>query len=382
MPWSNQGGGGPWGGGGGSGGGGPGPWGRGPSGPQPPNFEDIVRRFQDLLRRWLPGGGRNARIIPLLVLGAILLWAATGFYRVQPDEQGVALIFGRWVATTMPGLHYNLPAPIGHVYTPKVTRVNQVEIGFRSGAEIGRPGVLRNVDQESLMLTGDEDIIDIKAVVFWVIDDAGKYLFNIRNPEGTVKDASEAAIREIIGQTNFEVAYTQGRKTIATEAPKLIQRILNSYDSGIRITQVALQAIDPPKEAKSAFLDVQTAREDKERAINEAQGYLNEVTQKAQGQAEQITKSADAYKAERVNQATGDSQRFLLIYQMYLQNKDVATRRIYLDAMEKILGGMNKVLIPKDISGSGVLPYLPLDELLKHQPQPQAHEAQQRGGQP
>jgi len=377
MPWSNQGGGGPWGGGGG-GGGGPGPWGRGPSGPQQPNLEDIIRRFQDMLRRWLPSGGRNTRLIPIFILIALGLWLLTGLYRVQPDEQGVALIFGRWAATTGPGLHINVPAPIGHVYTPKVTRVNQVEIGFRTGAEIGRPGVVRDVEQESLMLTGDEDIIDIKAAVFWVIKDAGQYLFNIRNPEGTVKDASEAAIREIIGQTNFENAYTNGRKTIAIEAPKLIQRILDSYTAGIQITQVALQAIDPPKDAKSAFLDVQTSREDKERAINEAQGYLNEVTQKAQGQAEQIIKAADAYKAERINQASGDAQRFLLIYQQYQQNKEVTTRRLYLDIMEKILGGMNKVLIAKDIGGSGVLPYLPLDELVKHE----QHPAQQKGGQP
>ena len=377
MPWSNQGGGGgPWGGGGG--GGGPGPWGRGPSGPQQPNLEDIIRRIQELLRRWLPGGGRNTRIIPILIIVALGLWMLTGLYRVQPDEEGIALIFGRVVAKTQPGLHLNFPPPIGHVYTPKVTRVNQVEIGFRSGVEIGRPGVLRDVDQESLMLTGDENIIDIKAAVFWVIDDASKYLFNIRNPEGTVKDASEAAIREIIGQTNFEVAYTQGRKTIAIEAPKLIQKILDSYDAGIRITQVALQAIDPPKEAKGAFLDVQTSREDKERAINEAQGYLNEVTQKAQGQAEQITKAADAYKAERINQANGDAQRFILIYQQYQQNKEVTTRRVYLDTMEKILGGMNKVLIAKDAGGSGVLPYLPLDELIKRQPQP----SQPKGAQP
>ena len=224
MPWSNQGGGGPWGSGGGGGGGGPGPWGRGPSGPQQPNLEDIIRKFQDMLRRWLPSGGRNTRLIPLFILIALGLWMLTGLYRVQPDEQGVALIFGRWVATTGPGLHINVPAPIGHVYTPKVTRVNQVEIGFRTGAETGRPGVVRDVEQESLMLTGDEDIIDIKAAVFWVIKDAGQYLFNIRNPEGTVKDASEAAIREIIGQTNFENAYTNGRKTIAIERRSSFRR--------------------------------------------------------------------------------------------------------------------------------------------------------------
>jgi membrane protease subunit HflK len=379
MPWTNQGGGGPWGG-GGSGGGGPGPWGRGPSGPQqPPNLEDIVRKIQDLIRRWLPGGGRNARVVPILVLVAIGLWLLTGFYRVQPDEQGVALILGRWVATTGPGLNYNLPAPIGHVYTPKVTRVNQVEIGFRSGAEVGRPGAVRDVEQESLMLTGDENIIDIKLVVFWIIKDAGQFLFNIRNPEGTVKDASEAALRAIIGETNFELAYTQGRKAISVEAPKVIQQILDSYGSGIQITQVALQAIDPPKEAKSAFVDVQTARADKERAMNEAQGYLNEVTQKAQGQAEQVVKAADAYKAERINQANGDAQRFLAILQQYQQNKDITTRRVYLDTMEKVLGGINKVLIEKNVDGTGVLPYLPLNDLIKHQQPPQPQ--QQKGAQ-
>ncbi|HYB08069.1 MAG TPA: FtsH protease activity modulator HflK [Alphaproteobacteria bacterium] len=376
MPWSNQGGGGPWGG----GGGGQGPWGRGPSTPQQPNLEDIIRKLQDALRRLLPGGGGgNSRIVALLIGAALVLWLATGIYRVQPEEQGIALIFGKWVDTTPPGLHYNLPAPIGHVLTPKVTRVNQVEIGFRSGAsDTGRQAFSRDVDQESQMLTGDENIIDIQFAVQWVIKDAGLFLFNVRNPEGTVKDVAEAAMREIIGESNFEVAYTQGRTAIASETQKLIQQILDYYGAGIQVLQVNVQNVSPPKDALGAFLDVQAAGQDKERAINEAQGYLNEVTQKAQGQAEQIVKSADAYKAERVNAANGDAQRFLLVYQQYVQNKDVTTRRIYLDTMEKILGNMDKVLISRDAASSGVVPYLPLNELLKQK----ATAAAQKGATP
>ena len=367
MPWSNQGGGGPWGGGGG---GGPGPWGRGPSGPPQPNLEDLLRRVQEQLRRLLPGGGSNTRTIILLIAAAIVVWLLTGFYRVQPEEQGVALIFGKWVATTGPGLNYNLPAPIGHVETPKVTRVNSVEIGYRSG---GRP----EITQESLMLTGDENIIDIQFVVFWVIKDPGQYLFNIRHAEGTVKDVAEASMREIIGQGNFEFARTQGRVQIETDTKKLIQQILDNYGAGILVTEVQLQKVDPPQGAINAFRDVQAARADKDSAMNVAQGYLNEVTQKAQGQAEQIIKAADAYKAEQINASTGDAQRFLLVYNQYLQNKDVTTRRIYLDTMEKILGSMDKLLIEK-AGGSGVVPYLPLNELLKRKPaQPEQKGAQQ-----
>lgn len=369
MPWTNQGGGGPWGSGGG---GGPGPWGRGPSGPQGPNLDDLMRRLQELLRRFLPRGGGNGRMIALLVGVAVVLWGITGFYRVQPEEQGVAMIFGKWIATTGPGLHYNLPAPIGAVVTPKVTRVNRVEVGFHSATDMGQPGVTRDVPQESLMLTGDENVIDIQFVVFWIIKDAGEYLFNIRNPDGTVKDVAEAAMREVIGQSNFEFARTQGRAQIEQQVQALMQRVLDGYGSGIMVTGVRMTRSDPPQGAIGAFRDVQAASADKERAINEAQGYLNQVTQRAQGQAEQITKAADAYKAERINQAQGDAQRFLLIYQQYLQNRDITTRRIYLDTMETILGNVNKVLIGKDATRSGVLPYLPLDQLIKQFSEPNA----------
>ncbi len=365
MPWSSQGGGGqgPWGGDGGQG-----PWGGrssrgGGGGPQPPDLEELLRRGQDRIRRFLPGGIGGGRGALILVVVAVAIWLATGFYRVQPDEQGVELVFGDWVTTTTPGLRYNWPTPVGQVYTPKVTRVNRVEVGFRSGIETTRGSVIRQVPDESLMLTGDENIIDINFVVFWIINDAGKYLFNIRNPEQTVKDAAESAMREIIGKTKFEYARTDGRAEVAAQARDLTQSILNTYESGIEVTNIELQTVNPPQNVLDAFRDVQAAAADRESAINEATAYLNEVTNRAQGQAEQIVRAAEAYKEEQTNQAEGETDRFLAIFEEYRQAEDVTKRRIYLQTMENILTNMEKVLIEEGAGGSGVLPYLPLDVL-------------------
>jgi len=364
MPWQNQGGGGPW-------GGGQGPWGRGPSGQRPPDIEDLLRRSQDRFRRAMPGGFGGGRGLLFIALIAIALWLASGFYRVEPDEQGVALVFGRWIATTQPGLNYNLPAPIGSVETPKVTRLNRVEVGFTTGAglDAARAGPKRNVPQESLMLTGDENIIDIQFVVFWVIKDAGLYLFNIYDPEATVKNAAESAMREIIGQTGFEYARTQGRADIEAKAHKLIQDILDSYGAGIQVTQVEMQSVDPPGSVIEAFRDVQAARADKERLVNEAQAYFNEITNRAEGDAQRIIKSAEAYKEEKIAVANGDAQRFISVYEQYRAAKDITTRRIYLETMERVLRGMDKVLIDTRL-GNGAVPYLSLNELLRRENQP------------
>jgi len=363
MPWSNQsGGGGPWGGGGG--GGGQSPWGRPPrGGKQPPDVEELLRKSQERVRRFVPGGFGSGKVIVVLVAVALVAWMATGFYRVQPNEQGVALVFGKLSDTTGPGLHWNWPTPIGEVMRPAVTTVNRVEIGFRSSAVRGRGTSARDITEESLMLTGDENIIDIQTVVFWLISDAGKFLFNVRDPEVAVKNASEAAMREIIGKTGFEFARTAGRGEVAAEVRELLQQILDDYGAGILVQNVQIQKVDPPAAVIDAFRDVQAARADKERAINEATAYLNELTERAQGEAEQIIRAAEAYKAERVAQATGDSQRFLSIYNEYINAKDVTKRRIYLQTMEEILQGMDKVLIDPGAAGSGVVPYLPLNEL-------------------
>ena len=365
MPWNNQGGGGPWGGGGG---GGPSnPWGRGGGfgGNRPPDLEELLRKSQDRFRRAMPGGVfGSGRGLLLVVLVVLIVWFAFGVYRVQPEEQGVEMVFGKWTETTPPGLHYNWPAPIGHVETPKVTRVNRVEVGFRTSYDASRASSTRDVSQESLMLTGDENIIDIQFVVFWVINDAGKFLFHIRNPEETVKSAAESAMREIIGKTAFEFARTQGRAKIESEARELIQAILDQYGAGILVTQVEMQRVDPPGNVIEAFRDVQAARADKERAINEAQAYYNEVTQKAAGSAERVVKEAEAYKQEKVAIAEGEAQRFISLHEQYALARDVTRRRLYLETMEKILGEMNKVLVEGGATASGTVPYLPLTELL------------------
>lgn len=370
MPWQNQGGGGgPW----GSGGGGNGqsPWGRGGGGGggggmQPPDLEDLIRKGQDRFKKMMPGGNASPRLVALVVLAAVAVWFATGFYTVNPDEQGVELRFGRWVETTQPGLNWNWPAPVGSIERPKVTRQNRVEVGFRTGLVQGRADGKRDVIPESLMLTGDENIIDIQFVVFWVIKDAGQYLFNIRNPEAAVKSASEAAMREIVGKSQFEFARTQGRGRVQEDAKKLIQQILDMYGSGVLITQVEVQKVDPPAKVIDAFRDVQAARADKERASNEAQAYFNEQTQRAEGDAERITREAEGFKEARIAEATGAAQRFLSVYEQYKAAKDVTMRRMYLETMEEILSGMDKVIIDPSSSGpggGGVVPYLPLNEL-------------------
>jgi membrane protease subunit HflK len=370
MPWQNQGGGGgPWGGGGGGGGGGPSPWGRGGGGGgiQPPDLEELIRKGQDRFKKLMPGGGASPRAIALVVVVGIAVWLASGFYRVQPEEQGVAMIFGRFVGTTQPGLNYNLPAPIGHVEKPQVTRLHRVEVGFRPDAPAGRGAARRDVIQESLMLTGDENIIDIQFVVFWRIKDAGEFLFNIRNPEQTVKNASEAAMREVIGKSNFEFARTQGRGKIQDETKALIQHILDTYTAGILVAQVEMQKVDPPRSVIDAFRDVQAARADKERAVNEAQAYFNEQTQRAEGEVEKVVREAEGYREAKIAEATGASQRFLSVYEQYKQEKDITRRRMYLETMEEVLSGMDKVLIEPS-SGGGVVPYLPLNELTKPRP--------------
>jgi len=332
---------------------------------QPPDLEDLIRKGQERFKKMMPGGGASPRAIALVVLVGIAVWLASGFYRVQPEEQGVAMIFGRWVNTTQPGLNYNLPAPIGHVEKPQVTRLHRVEVGFRTGAPLGRGDTRRDISQESLMLTGDENIIDIQFVVFWRIKDAGEYLFNIRNPEQTVKNASEAAMREVVGKNAFEFARTQGRGKIQDETRALIQHILDAYGAGILVAQVEMQKVDPPRSVIDAFRDVQAARADKERAVNEAQAYFNEQTQRAEGEVEKVVRGAEGYKEARIAEATGAASRFLAVYEQYKQEKEITRRRMYLETMEEVLSGMDKVLIEQGAGGSGVVPYLPLNELTK-----------------
>lgn len=352
------------------GGGGQGPWDRGPGGPQPPDLEELLRKGQDRFKRILPGGFKGGAGLALIALIVVAIWLASGLYRVQPDEQGVELVFGRWDGkTTTPGLNYNWPSPIGQRETPKVTRVHETEVGFRSSGEVGRAGVIRQVPSEGLMLTGDENIIDINFVVFWLIKDAGLFLFKIQSPEQTVKDAAESSMREVIGKTEIAMALAEGRLDVEVQTQELLQSILDEYESGIQVTRVQLQKVDPPGAVIAAFRDVQAARADQERLRNEAEAYRNDIIPRARGESAQIVQEAEAYKQQIVAKAEGEAQRFLSVYTEYAQARDVTVRRIYLETMEEILSGMNKLIIDTQATGTqGVVPYLPLNELQRSRP--------------
>ncbi len=364
MSWSNQGGGGSSGGGGD---GGQSPWGSGSGGPRPPDIEDLLRKGQDRIKRFLPGGFGGARGAALIIALAIAVWLGSGFYRVEPDEQGVELIFGKWspeTGVTQPGLNYNWPSPIGEVFKPKVTKVNRIEIGFRSGNEDTRSSLQRQVVNESLMLTGDENIIDVNFVVLWIISDAGKYLFNIRDAEQTIRDVAESSMREVVGKTRADHARAEGRLEVEVKTRELLQLTLDEYGAGVTITQLQLQKVDPPEAVIDAFRDVQRARADRERAINDAQGYANTISPQARGEAEQLIQEANAYRAEVVARSQGDAERFLAVYEAYKTGEEVTIKRIYLETMEEVLKGMNKIIIDgKGAGNQGVLPYLPLPEL-------------------
>ena len=334
----------------------------------PPNIDDIIRKAQGSVGRIFPGGAGGNKPIYLGLLVLVILWGLSGLYRVLPDEQGVVIRFGKFVKTTQPGLNYHIPMPIEKALTPKVTKVNRIDVGFRSASDTGRSSGVGDVSEESLMLTGDENIVDIDYSVFWVIKDAGKFLFNIQSPLETVKAASETAMREVIAKSKIQSILTEGRSKIENEVQDITQGILDEYGSGIQITQVQTQKADPPDQVIDAFRDVQAARADRERSKNEAEAYANDVIPRARGEAEKILQQAEAYKKEVVAKAEGEASRFLGIYNEYARAKQVTQERMYLETMEKVLADIDKVIIDKN-SGSGVVTYLPLPELKKGQTQ-------------
>jgi membrane protease subunit HflK len=338
--------------------------GSGRGGQRPPNIDEVVEKIQKLINRFIPGGkssGTKPIIFGLILL--VLIWAFSGLYRVLPDEQGVVLRFGKFVSTTQPGLNYHIPYPVETVLTPKVTKVNRLDIGFRSVSDSGRTSGIGDVPEESLMLTGDENIANIDFSVFWVIKDAGKFLFEIQSPVETVKAAAETAMREVIAKSRLQSILTEGRSSIEIETQEIIQSILDEYESGIQVTQVQTQKADPPDQVIDAFRDVQAARADMERSKNEAEGYANDVIPRARGDAAKILQEAEAYKQQVVAAAEGEASRFIAIYNEYAKAKKVTQERMYLETMEKVLADINKVIIDK--KAGGVVPYLPLPELSK-----------------
>ena len=349
------------------------PWGTPPGGgngsgrgPVPPNIDEVIRNIQEKIKKFLPSGstGGNKPLLFGLIIIAII-WALSGLYRVLPDEQGIVLRFGKFVSTTQPGLNYHFPYPIETVLTPKVTKVNRIDIGFRSGSDTGFSSAgVADVPEESLMLTGDENIVNIDFSVFWVIKDAGKFLFKIQDPAATVKATAETAMREVIAKSKLQSILTEGRSQIEIETQEIAQSLLDEYESGIQITQVQTQKADPPDQVIDAFRDVQAARADMERAKNEAQAYQNDVIPRARGEAAKILQQAEAYKKQVVAKAEGEASRFLAIYKEYSNAKRVTKERMYLETMEKVLAAVDKVIIEKNAS-TGVVPYLALPEIKK-----------------
>jgi membrane protease subunit HflK len=368
------GGGGPWGGGGGPGGPRPGgPGGGRPGGGPLPDVDALIASLQAAIRRFLGGGGgprmRFTGGRPLLLLGlvVVLLWLGTSFYRVQPDELGVVLRFGAYSYRTEPGLHWHLPWPIEHVLLPAVTRINRTEIGYRSGEPAdndsnngnGNAAGGRDVPTESLMLTGDENIIDINLAVFWKISSAEDYLFNIRDPDNLVKAVAESSIREVIGRTPIQPALTQLRAQIETDVHKQTQQILDKYGAGIEITQVQLQRVDPPPAVIESFRDVQRANTDAERLRNEAQAYANDIVPRARGDAAAIVFQGEGAKQATIAQATGQAQQFDAVLKAYQAAKDVTLQRMYLDTMQDVLAHSQPVVVDDKLKG--LLPFLPLN---------------------
>jgi membrane protease subunit HflK len=338
----------------------------------------MIRRGGQSVRRVLPGGFWSFRGGALIVLAVFVIWMMTGFYRVDQREAGVELVFGRMVNATGPGLNWNWPAPIGQTLTPSVKDPRQIDIGFRANPNTGQ---IQQATDESLMLTGDENIIDIQVTVLWKVDEKiyevkepngktrkvqngiRKFLFNIRNPEKTVKDAAESALRENVGLREFEVIRTRDRASIESEVRDRVQQLLNDYGAGIEVIRITLRNTDPPEEVRDAFRDVQAARADNDRLIQEATKHKNKVENEARGEADRLTARGDAYRQEQINKASGETERFLAIYKQYASAKDITRQRIYLSTMQEILGGMDKILVSQ--GSGGVVPYLPLRELRK-----------------
>lgn len=340
---------------------------QGRPGGKPPSFDDFQQQFDKLKKFKLPGW---KFVLPIIVL----LWVASGFYIVEPDEVGVVKQFGQFNRITTAGPNYHIPYPVESVLTPKVTQIRRVEFGFRS---VGRPltqtfqqGASREVKEESLMLTGDENIVSVQFIVQYLIKDAENYLFNVNDPEQTLAHAGEAAMREVIGNGRIDDALTTGKQEIQVQTRDLMQRILDSYKTGLSVVAVQMQNVHPPDEVIEAFKDVASAREDKSRFINEAEAYQRDILPKARGEAARIVNNAQAYKESKVRKAEGDAARFLAVLAEYDKAKDITRERLYLEAMEEILSNpeAEKLIMSKDALKQTV-PYLPLDKLPR-QPEP------------
>ena len=350
MPWSNQ---------NGSGGNNQGPWGQGPRGPRrpggggaPPDLEEIIRKSQDQLKNALPGGGGGSPIfIAVIVLGLLLLWGFQAIYTVQPDQRGVVLLFGQpKTDVSQPGLHF-LWWPVEKVQMVSIVE-QQINIGgnSRSGATQG------------LMLSGDQNIVDVQFSVLYAIVDPKSYLFNVEKPEDTLRQVAESAMREVVGRRPAQDVFRDNRQAIADSVRTIIQTTMDTYGAGFAINTVSIEDAAPPREVADAFDEVQRAEQDEDRFVEEANQYSNQKLGQARGEAAQIREEASAYKDRVVNEAEGEAQRFVSIYEQYSRAPDVTRKRLFLETMEEVFKTSNKFIVEQN-QGQGVVPYLPLNEL-------------------
>jgi len=331
----------------------------------PPDLDEAIRSFQEKLGGIFGGGsggsgadgGGSLKGLGFIAAGAAVLWGLSGFYIIDEGTRGVETRFGAYVATTQPGLNWRFPSPIEQVQVVDVKNIQVVEVGYRSG---GRRGV-GSVPREALMLTRDENIVDVRLAVQYQVKDAKNYVFNVLNPTATLKQVTESAERGVIGHSDMDFVLTEGRSEIVAEIQSEIQKVMDSYQSGILITTVNLQDAQPPEQVQGAFEDAIKAREDKQRYINEAEAYANEVVPVARGDAARKTLEAEGYKMSVIAQATGEVSRFSQLLKEYKKAPEVTRKRMYLESMEKVLGDTSTVMV--DVKGGNNLLYLPLDKL-------------------
>jgi modulator of FtsH protease HflK len=360
MPWGNQSGG------NGTGPSAPrGPWGRDPQGEPPggpPDFEDFLRRGQDRLRRYMPSGGFTMGTLAALGLIVLGVWLASGVYFVSPDEEGVVLRFGAVDRLTDPGMKYHLPWPIEVVYTPKVGNENKINVGYQP-TDSDNAAQPSDVSEESHMLTGDENIVDVNFTVYWKIKDAAAYLFNVPRDtqEATIKAVAESAMREVIGQNQIERIQTSDREQLQVKVRELMQKTLDLYRLGVLITRINMQKADPPRQVLDAYRDVQAARADQDRKRNEAEAYANTIIPQARGQAAHVVQDAEAYRQQAIAEASGQAKRFLSVYEQYRKAPEVTRKRMYLETMSQVLARANKVIV--DDAAKGVVPYFQLPNM-------------------
>lgn len=356
MPWSNQNGGGPWGG-GGNGGKNQGPWGQGPNRPRnnggPPDLDEIIRRSQDRLKSIMPGG-INGGVVVIAILLLAAFWATQAVYTVQPDERGVETLFGVPKAeVSEPGLHFML-WPVENVELVNVTEQQQ-KIGTATGGQ----------QNEGLMLTGDQNIVNVEFSVLYSVTDPRAYIYNVAEPNRTLTQVADSVMREVVGRRPAQDIFRDNRQAIALEVKDALQATMTRYNAGVSVNTVSIEDVSPPREVSSAFDEVQRAEQDEDKMIEQANQYANKIRGEANGQAAQVREDAAAYKNQIVQEALGESQRFLSVYEQYKKAPDITRKRLYLETMEKVLGNSKKVITDTDRSTNGVLPLLPLNDLAK-----------------